>query len=69
MSDAIVVAIIACLPGLVAAWLSYKGNRSVNQVREGVKEVHVIVNSQKDALLAEIAGLKEALKKEKGEIK
>jgi len=55
MSEHIVVTLIAAVPPTLMAllsWLSSKRNRS------GINDVHILVNSQRDAMLKQIADLK-----------
>lgn len=47
MSDVVLVALIAAVPGTIAAILSAIGNRKVEQI-------HVQVNSRMDQLLASV---------------
>lgn len=50
MTDAIWIAIIAAVPGLVTTFVTVTLGR--REMRKAVNGVHILVNSQKDALTA-----------------
>ena len=64
ISDIVLAALIAAMPGLLALVV---GRRQSRDLRRDVRDVHILVNSQKDALtgllqqaLVEITGLKQS---------
>jgi hypothetical protein len=55
----VALALIAALVGAFGSWMAYMQSKTA---AAKAAEIHVLVNSQKDALVAEITALKEELR-------